>query len=367
VNHALQTIQNFSRLGRQVVQSYRGRSAPLEVGWDVTYRCNARCTYCTNWTTDYPDMPLDKVATLVDRIARLGTFQVSLSGGEQMMRKDLVEVVGLIKRAGMRCSMVTNGSISREPIFRALMQAGVDSITFSIDGSTKESHELFRRGTDFDRLLNSIRTCVKLRKEEGFATRLSTNTVLTNRNVEEVPKIGALVRSLGVDAFKFQPVWKQHFVEGHLKHADTENFNDVYGFTKDNEALLAKAVTAIETSGSANDPEFTRLIPDFYLGTEAAHEIACFAGRAFLFVDADGNVFPCGKVQRSFGNLLDDQWKTSSDGMFETPKARELKAEMTAQECGGCAAVAYMERNILLRSVKDPVKLAAIVARRVTR
>lgn len=358
---------DIARLGAQVTLSHLFRTAPLEVGWDVTYRCNAKCTYCTNWTTDYPNMPLDKVAKLVARVKRLGTFQMSLSGGEPLMRKDIVDIVKMIKGAGMRCSMVSNGVISREPLFRALMEAGLDSITFSMDGSTKESHERFRHGTNFEKLLKSIETCVALQKE-GFHTRISTNTVLTNSNVDEIPKIAALVRNLGLTDFKFQPVWKQHYVKTHLAHAEqTDDFNVQYGFTNENAALLARAVDEIRDAKSSNDPDFTELIPDFYEGTEKARGIPCFAGRAFIFIDADGGVHPCGKVDHLFGNLLDDAWEDDPSAMFETPEAQKVKHDLAKQSCGGCAAVAYMERNILMNSVKRPSKLLQIVARRVLR
>lgn len=380
-------LAHVTRLGKQVALSRLGYSAPLEVGWDVTYRCNAHCSYCTNWTTDYPNMPLEKVQVLVDRVKALGTFQMSLSGGEPLMRKDIVDIVKMVKGAGMRCSLVTNGSISKEAIFKGLMDAGIDSITFSLDGSTKESHERFRHGTDFDRLLNSIRICVQLVKTHGYATRLSTNTVLTNANIDEIPKIAELVRSLGIKDFKFQPVWRQHFAMTHLGRStdgqqgveakpgklpvvndhETIDFNDYYGFTRDNEALLAKAVTAIGEVGCANDPEFTRLIPDFYLHTPRAREVECFAGRAFLFIDADGNVKPCGKVEHIFGNILDDEWAGDPSAMFETPEARKEKGDIAHQACGGCTAIAYMERNLLMRNVTHPVRLGRIVARRLLR
>lgn len=382
-------VGSLARLGRQVAKSYAWHSAPLEVGFDVTYRCNAHCSYCTNWTTDYPNLPLDRIAVLVDRVKRLGTFQMSLSGGEPLMRKDIVDIVALVKGAGMRCSLVTNGSISREDLYQALMEAGIDAIAFSLDGATKESHERFRHGTSFERLIRSISTCMRLKEENGYRTRISTNTVLTNANVDEIPGIAALVHSLGVKDFKFQPVWKQHFTSEHLGHS-TEghreedrprhvpdlpivadeakvSFNDYYGFTRENEALLARAVASIREVGSANDPDFTDLIPDFYLHTPRARAVTCFAGRAFLFIDADGNVRPCGKVEMKFGNILDDQWEADPSAMFETEEARRLKHHAASQECGGCTAVAYMERNMLLDAVKHPTRLSKIVARRVMR
>ncbi len=343
------------------------RTAPLEVGWDVTYRCNARCVYCTNWTSHHPVMPLEDAYKVIDRVARLGTFQLSLSGGEPLTRKDIVDIVRRVRKSGMRCAIVSNGSLGTPPLYRALMEAGLNALVFSIDGATKETHERFRRGTSFEKLIASIATCVRLVEEYSFGTRIATNSVLTNENVEEIPRIAALLRSMGVRDFKFQPVWKQHFAREHLEHVTTEDFNEVYGFTRDNKGLLERAAHLVEQVGSSNHPDFTDRIPDFYLGTERARAIPCYALRAFLSIDADGNVLPCGKVQHKLGNILDDQWQERPQGMFESPEVRELMGDLAAQKCGGCAAVAYMERNILMESVKSPRKLAEIVARRVLR
>ncbi len=360
-------LRDIPRLGAQVAKSFLWRTAPLEVGWDVTYRCNARCEYCTNWTSHHPVMPLDQVRKLVYRVARLGTFQMSLSGGEPLTRKDIVEIVRIVRGAGMRCAIVSNGSLGRESLFRELMEAGLNAIVFSLDGASKETHERFRHGTSFEKVVSSIETCQRLVKERGFGTRISTNTVLTNANVEEIPKIAALVRGLGVEHFKFQPVWRQHYSAEHLNHVASEDFNDRYGFTRDNQALLARAVELIRESGSSNDPEFTGLIPDFYLGTARARAIPCYALRAFFTIDADGNVTPCGKVEKRIGNILDDAWEKDPAAMFRTPEVRIMMRELAAQKCGGCAAVAYMERNLLMESVKSPRHLAHVVAERVMR
>ena len=312
----------MARLGVQALKVFRWKTAPLEVGWDVTYRCNARCEYCSNWTSHHPVMPLDDARKLIERVARLGTFQMSLSGGEPLTRKDIVQIVRAIREAGMRCALVTNGSLGREPLYRELMEAGVSGLVFSLDGASRETHERFRHGTSFDKLVESIQTCTRLVATHGFPTRISTNTVLTNSNVEEIPRIAQLVRSLGVKDFKFQPVWRQHYTREHLDHVTGDDFNDVYGFTLGNEPLLARAVELILASGSSNDRDFTDRIPDFYLGTARAKELPCYALRAFLAIDAEGNVMPCGKVQHKLGNLLDDRWEQDPGAMFETAEAR---------------------------------------------
>jgi len=360
-------LGSMTRLGRQAIKTFLWKTAPLEVGWDVTYRCNARCAYCTNWTSHHPVMPLEQARTLVRRVAQLGTFQMSLSGGEPLTRKDIVPIVREIRAAGMRCAIVSNGSLGREALYRELMEAGVNTLVFSLDGASRETHEKFRHGTSFEKLIESIETCMRLIATHGFPTRVSTNTVLTNSNVEEIPKIAELVRSLGVKDFKFQPVWRQHYTREHLDHLTGDDFNDVYGFTRDNEPLLARAVELIRAAGSSNDPDFTERIPDFYLGTPRAKELPCYALRAFLSIDAEGNVMPCGKVQHKLGNILDDRWEQDPGAMFETDEARCLKRDLAAQKCGGCAAVAYMERNFLMESIKNPRKLARIVASRVAR
>jgi radical SAM protein with 4Fe4S-binding SPASM domain len=360
-------LLDVPRLARQSLKAFSWRTAPLEVGWDVTYRCNARCSYCTNWTSHHPLMPLEDAYKVIDRLARLGTFQISLSGGEPLTRKDIVDIVRRIRQSGMRCALVSNGSLGTEGLYRSLMDAGLNTIVFSIDGATKASHERFRQGTSFEKLIGSIETCLRLVEEHAYPTRVATNTVLTNENVEEIPRIAGLLRGLGVKDFKFQPVWKQHFTREHLLHRTGDDFNEVYGFARHNQALLGRAVTLLKEVGCSNHPDFTDRIPDFYLGTERARAIPCYALRAFLSVDAEGNVLPCGKVQRKLGNILDDAWEERPEAMFETPEVRQLMKDLAAQKCGGCAAVAYMERNILMESIRSPRKLAQVVLKRVMR
>jgi AdoMet-dependent heme synthase len=361
------SLGTIAKLGVQVARSHLGQTAPLEVGWDYTYRCNARCAYCTNWSTDYPVMPLPQARELIDRVRRLGAFQMSLGGGEPLTRGDLPEIVSAIKKAGMRAAITTNGTILSAEIYRALFSAGLDSLTFSLDGATKESHERFRHGCSFDRLLRAIRLCQGLRRDEGHRVRLSTNTVLTNKTVREIPQIAALVRSLGIEDFHFQPVWRQHYTTAHLGHRIGGDFDEVYGFTGENDALLEEAMELIAAAGSSNDPDYTALFADFYRGTARARSLTCFAGRAFLFIDADGNVRPCGTVPETFGNLLEDRYAEDPALLFRGPGPAQIKEDAAAQRCGGCASVCYMERNILMGALVRPDKLLRVVRKRVLR
>ena len=109
--------------------------------WESTLRCNVHCLHCGSdclSSIETPDMPaadfLRVIDTEVTPHVNPGSVMVVISGGEPLMRKDLVEVGRALKERGYPWGMVTNGLALTEAKFRELREAGLRSITVSCDG-----------------------------------------------------------------------------------------------------------------------------------------------------------------------------------------------------------------------------------------
>jgi cyclic pyranopterin phosphate synthase len=108
----------------------------------VTDRCNFRCTYCMPkdiFGVDYPFLPKTELLSFeeITRLARLfatfGVKKIRLTGGEPLMRKDLEQLIQMLKEIpGVELTMTTNGAIL-DRMAQGLREAGLDRVSVSLD------------------------------------------------------------------------------------------------------------------------------------------------------------------------------------------------------------------------------------------
>ncbi len=75
---------------------------PLGVHLDVTYRCNERCVHCYLDHDDHGEMTTAEIKDILQQLAEAGTFFLTLSGGEVLMRRDFFEILEYARRLATR-------------------------------------------------------------------------------------------------------------------------------------------------------------------------------------------------------------------------------------------------------------------------
>lgn len=165
----------------------------------VTDRCDFRCVYCM--AEDMEFLPRQQVLTLeeIARLARtfttLGTSKIRLTGGEPLVRKDILALVQDIGRLGLRdFAMTTNGSqLTRyaEP----LRAAGLHRLNISLDSLDPERFRRITRTGKLSQVLDGIDAA----REAGFRGIKLNVVVLKGRNEDEIPDLVDFARRKQVD------------------------------------------------------------------------------------------------------------------------------------------------------------------------
>ncbi|MBW2566801.1 MAG: radical SAM protein, partial [Deltaproteobacteria bacterium] len=125
-----------------------GESNLRLVAWEVTRNCNLSCIHCRASATMGPylnELDTDASLTLLDQIREVGKPVVILTGGEPLLRADIFQIARYGTQKGLRMVMAPNGTLITEAIAREMVEAGIQRISISLDGSTKESHDKFRQ------------------------------------------------------------------------------------------------------------------------------------------------------------------------------------------------------------------------------
>jgi radical SAM protein with 4Fe4S-binding SPASM domain len=110
-------------------------SAPSKVYIELTRKCNLRCRTCYNKAGNALDEELSrkKIFSILDELARAGTFEIRFTGGEPTQRKDFFEIVSYAHKLGFFISVGTNG-VWNQDILERISKSTINMVIISIEG-----------------------------------------------------------------------------------------------------------------------------------------------------------------------------------------------------------------------------------------
>jgi len=180
---------------------------------EPTNRCNLECRTCIRNSWDEPLGQMND-ETFSRIIEGLGAFRpvpsVFLGGfGEPLSHPGIVDMVGKAKEAGARVELITNGTLLSERMSRELIDAGLDMLWVSLDGSTPESYADVRLGAALPQVLHNLKAFGELAgcssyfsfSYPGPRTQIGVVFVAMRRNVVDLPSVVLLGSRLGARRF----------------------------------------------------------------------------------------------------------------------------------------------------------------------
>ena len=168
---------------------------------EVTTDCNAACVYCPHtimknrWANKH--MPIELFYDLIPYLRH--TDLVYLQGwGEPLLNNDFFEMIRVCKDRGKRVGFTTNGMLLGENTIRRLVDLELDIVAVSLAGTTAGTHDRFRKGTDFSKLISSLERLCKIKAEKK--TRLPAvhlAYLMLRSNFRELQEIVSLAKRVG--------------------------------------------------------------------------------------------------------------------------------------------------------------------------
>ena len=323
---------------------------PRLVAWELTNACNLACIHCR--ASAIKDPAPDELSTaqakhFVDELVEYKPI-IILTGGEPLLRSDVYDIAKYASGHGLRVVLATNGTLLTHEIVKKLKVVGIQRVSISIDGSTKETHDTFRgeKGA-FESALRGI----DILKNEGLSFQI--NTTITKRNLTQIPNIYDLALQLGASAlhiFLLVPTGRGEDIESdEIPPEEYERvLNWFYDMSK-NSRIQLKATCAphyFRIMRQRAKAEGIRITKETH-GLEAMTK-GCLGGSGFCFVSSRGNVYPCGYLPALAGNIRQNPFKMiweKSKVFNDLRDLGKLKGKCGECEyravCGGCRARAY--------------------------
>lgn len=174
--------------------------------------CNLSCPLCltTSQTRSRPRKLLER-ARFQEFIDEIGDFLLLIvlwNWGEPFLNPDIFKMIAYAKSKHIMVHSSTNGNVQfGEERAAQLVESGLDSLVFGVDGATQQSYSAYRKDGDLDVVLENIRTIVRAKKKKrSEKPRLNLRFVVMKDNEHEIPAMRELARQLEVDFFTLKTV-----------------------------------------------------------------------------------------------------------------------------------------------------------------
>jgi len=238
-----------------------------------------QCPYCSNpveFGRYTGELDTQEWLDILDQAAALGVVQVHFSGGEPLLRKDIVQIIRKARDLNFYTNLSTGGTLLTEKLIHELRSARLDNLQISIQDADSHKSDYISGGKgSFEKKKKAAR----LAKDTGFP--LAINVVLHKQNLDNIEAIIGLAEELGAER---------------LELANTQ-FN---GWALKNRTLLLPTCTQIEKAVSVVESARLRLegrMEILYVVSDYFEQYPkpCLYGwgRVFMTITSDGTVLPC--------------------------------------------------------------------------
>ncbi|WP_199268284.1 radical SAM protein [Halorhabdus sp. CUG00001] len=307
---------------------------PLIVTWEVTQACELECDHCraeAQPERDPAELSTAEGRDFIDSIADFGRPRPILvfSGGDPLERPDLFDLLEDAKAQGITTAVTPapTANLTADVIER-LAEAGVKRIALSLDGATPAAHNDFR-GEDgsFARVEQAAR------QARAAGMEIQINTTVTADTVDDLPEIADMVASFEAsmwEVFFLVPIGRGE----DLQQLDADRTVEVMEWLYRRQREAPYRVITVEA------PHYRRVADELERreSGEGVRVGSTRAGKGFVFVSYEGEVYPSGFLPKSGGNVTER-------GLVDIYQNSDLFQRLrdTGQFVGSCSSCEYLD------------------------
>jgi len=290
------------------------------VQWLATNRCNCSCPYCetSSGEASAGELTLEEVKGLIDDLHAMGVRRLFISGGEPLMRGDIVPIMEYANRSRVRIGIATNGwHVTEMESF--LMERNFFLYFTSLDGMPEYHDEIRGRKNAFVRAMQGLDLFARMKVPVRMI-----NTVVHPGNISQLEKMVHMVKNSRATSWRLSPV-------SNVGRASGEKGYEISG------EQLRYLADFVERRRKDVPVEFGHA--HMYLGNFAGHTVGkpffCGAGLTRCTIMQDGEVVGCHQIfddKFSEGNIRDKSFPHIWKNGFTRFREKSL-----ADACIGCA------------------------------
>jgi AdoMet-dependent heme synthase len=308
-----------------------------KVVWEITQKCNLKCVHCCNG-----EPKAERVHRLegyrkgiMDMKLVAAVDEIYFTGGEPFCLPFFVDILEYAGKAGILCSVATNGTLLSDEIAERVSNVGLNMLQVSFDGPDEAAHDLVRGAGSFKHTIKSIKKVTNICK-------LRMSSVVLKHTQNRIEDFVSLALGLGADEVIFN--WPRRV--GRLKQ-DLE----FYPTLPEDEFLMRCKGLIEKYRGRINVA--TDMVTESYNQQEGLS--VCPGGKRIIFVTYKGKVAPCSWIHKTKPNF------TSKSSIFkegfrkcylEMNEFQDLVKSRKNNGFEGCPFIALQKAGIFM--AQDP-------------
>ena len=281
-------------------------------------------------------MPLEAFEYLLDLLPN--TYRIVFVGlGEPTLHPRVADFVALAAQRGHHVGMVTNATRMEANLSRQLIDAGLRSLTFSLDAVDPDLTGWIRGGTDLNRIVHNIYNFMGL---AGDRLQTAVFTAVSVRNAHHLRDVAGTIADFGVNA------WMLSDMNFHSNREISlwKNWDEALGEAIGNALKLSYScnlpvlsVRGLEVLGMGSNYRDYLITAPAALGRRSAVHQDCLSPWQTLPVDVDGNVTVCDcQPDRIIGNLYEKGFSKIWNGAAMRGQRRSMRSEKPLTACRIC-------------------------------
>ena len=322
-------------LNRQLIMQMQEEHPLRQLFWESTLRCNLKCRHCGSdckTSSLHPDMPFNDFRKVLVRIKEKydsHNIMVIVSGGEPLVREDILKCGREIFNLEFPWGMVSNGRLMSPRMIDGLLEAGIHSLTISLDGF--EEHHNWMRGLP-DSFSHASRAVEMLAKVPVI--KFDVVTCVNNINYDTLEQFKEYLISLGLKSWRLFTV----FPVGRAA-ADQQ-----LQLSREKFRGLMEFIRKTRKEGRIHASYGCEGFLGEYEGDVRDHLFSCQAGLSIASVRIDGSISACGSIRADYnqGNIYKDDFIEVWENRFQQYRNRSW---MKTGKCAACKWFRYCQGN----------------------
>ena len=315
------------------------------VVWNITRACNLNCIHCYARAKDhanYDELTTEQGFALLDDLAGFGVPVVLFSGGEPLMRSDLIQLAKFAVARGMRAVISTNGTLISREKADELKDIGLSYVGVSIDGKEEVNNSFRGKDNAYKKALEGIRNC------RNAGLKVGLRFTINKMNFTEIPFMFDLLEEYDIPRICFY-----HLVysgrgsdmrEQDLDHEETRKIVDlIIDKTKElHEKGTAREVLTVDNHADGpyvylrmlkeNNPDAEKVLELLKMneGNSSGRGIGCVSWDGSVHADQFWRHYSFGNIlQRPFSEI----WSDLADPVMAKLKDKKQYVKGRCSEC----------------------------------
>lgn len=304
---------NTSDIGiEKILEDALRNEIPVSATIELLTVCNWRCKHCYIPNHNDKGMSYEQITNILDDLRDIGVFQLVLTGGELLLRNDILDIVEYARNKHFRVNILSNSSLMTDEIAARLAELYITDYSLTIFSLDEEIHDGITNSKGS--LKATLRAVEILNK---FKIPIEIKTPLLSANYKEFIKVKEFCDNNGFMFTTSPCIFPK--IDGDMSPLN---------FTLDSNQLNE----IIVDSDKAVNYKALYEIP-YYMCATLRHSLA---------ISSNGDVFPCNSFYKKVGNILETSIKEIwSSELYSS--LRNLKSS-DSKYCNDCELVSFCEK-----------------------